>query len=36
MDERTERLTGVTDADLGRIPRGRDGCKVPSRANTRL
>ena len=34
MEERTARLTGVTDADSGRVLRGREGCKVPSRAKT--
>ena len=35
-DERTEGPTGVTDADSGRVLRGREGCKVPSRAKTGL
>ena len=35
-DERAERSTGVTDVDSGRVLRGREGCKVPSRAKTGL
>ena len=36
MDERTERLTGGTDADSGRVLRGTEQCKVHSRAKTGL
>ena len=35
-EERTARLTGVTDADSGRVLRGKEGCRVPSRAKMGL
>ena len=31
MDGRTERPTGVTDADAGRVPNGKKELKEPSR-----